>query len=676
MMTIQPLNTFFILLTLISMNSALTSCHNGGLTPWNHIKPTKNHQHQSSHSKNTPAVGIFDENADKNSETTSMPGNPDLKPTRENLNRCQEFDYFNKNLYLVISQSTCVRCHHGDHPGLDLRDEASQVCDDMISRADFNAPKNSLLLKKPLAADISHGGGIALSEDHPLYTLILKWIDQERGVGNDDQESYLPQKLRLLSNLEYQQTVKETLGLSTEVDLENDRGKIFSNQIQSFSITRAEKYLEAAFKLSEDYPLASLKGYPCQTAGDISCLSSIIEDFASKAWRRPLTDQEKENFKNFLNQQIGSADSDLLIRDALAIIIGSPKFYTRSETGTKSGQGYQLKSEEIASFISYTLFKRPPDSELLNLAMSGELTTYQSVRSTIQKRLADPETSVIYDEFVNSLFGLFQIDHLSKSATNSSFTTEFKTSAKNEIKLVFRKIIEDDKNVVSDFWKTRLTTNDPLLTAHYQSTASEIPGFHEIRNPGYKGLLSRSAFMSINAESDHGNPLKRGARLLDHFLCREFPPPPPEANEALQSGMNSREFRANNPTCASCHVEIDPVGYSMETYSETGALLSGMTSKSESLSVDKNIVTFSGLSGDNGLSTYLGNSTEANQCFIRRWYEFISGAPVSQGHEFSLINKYTEKLMSEHSFKEVLTDMITDYAMSIRSSVGGTADDQ
>ena len=71
----------------------------------------------------------------------------------------------------------------------------------------------------------------------------------------------------------------------------------------------------------------------------------------------------------------------------------------------------------------------------------------------------------------------------------------------------------------------------------------------------------------------------RGKWLLDNILGMPPPPPPPGVNTTLQEpkrGAKPPSIRArldqhrNNAVCASCHSQIDPMGFALENFDVLG----------------------------------------------------------------------------------------------------------
>jgi hypothetical protein len=91
------------------------------------------------------------------------------------------------------------------------------------------------------------------------------------------------------------------------------------------------------------------------------------------------------------------------------------------------------------------------------------------------------------------------------------------------------------------------------------------------------GLLGMSAVLAVSSYPYRTSPVLRGKWVLDSILGTPPPPPPPgvptleEHQAALSKTMRERlaQHRAN-PVCASCHSNIDPLGFALENYDALG----------------------------------------------------------------------------------------------------------
>jgi hypothetical protein len=127
----------------------------------------------------------------------------------------------------------------------------------------------------------------------------------------------------------------------------------------------------------------------------------------------------------------------------------------------------------------------------------------------------------------------------------------------------------------SDF----VVINRPL--ADYYGLSGVPPeGFHRVDVPREMprgGLLGMAAILAMGSDGNRSSPVERGAWVLRKLL--HLPPPPAPANIPQLSRFSGELMPARKlmlahqeqPQCAHCHRNIDPIGYGLERFDATGS---------------------------------------------------------------------------------------------------------
>ena len=151
---------------------------------------------------------------------------------------------------------------------------------------------------------------------------------------------------------------------------------------------------------------------------------------------------------------------------------------------------------------------------------------------------------------------------------------------KRETELFVASTLREDRSV-AELWNANYTFVNERLARHY-----EIPGIYGSRfrrvtlpNPEQRGgLLAEGALLATTSYPDRTSPVLRGKWLLDNIFGIRVPPPPPGVDTNLEPEPGSaatsiRERLAqhrHNPSCASCHAVIDPLGFALENFDVIG----------------------------------------------------------------------------------------------------------
>ena len=83
---------------------------------------------------------------------------------------------------------------------------------------------------------------------------------------------------------------------------------------------------------------------------------------------------------------------------------------------------------------------------------------------------------------------------------------------------------------------------------------------------------------AMKAYPHRTSPVLRGKWILENFLGMPPPPPPPNVPDlketnAAEQPLTMRERMAQhraNPACASCHAQMDPLGFALENFDFVG----------------------------------------------------------------------------------------------------------
>jgi hypothetical protein len=93
-----------------------------------------------------------------------------------------------------------------------------------------------------------------------------------------------------------------------------------------------------------------------------------------------------------------------------------------------------------------------------------------------------------------------------------------------------------------------------------------------------RGLLGHGSILTVTSYPDRTSPVVRGKWILESLLGVPPPPPPPDVPELEDSGSTGRTLtirerlaeHRHNPSCASCHALMDPLGFALENFDAVG----------------------------------------------------------------------------------------------------------
>jgi len=315
-----------------------------------------------------------------------------------------------------------------------------------------------------------------------------------------------------------------------------------------------------------------------------------IEDclkFAARAWRRPLTDKEKQNLRAFYSKTL-AADPDHreAIRALIARILVAPQMLYRVEQASNTGGAgvRPLSGYELASRMSYFFWSSIPDDELSRAAAAGELNDPQQIKRQAKRMLADPKARRLSTEFFGQWLGFYRFDAYKGVDTSRfpEFTAEVKESMYDEAVSFFEHVIRKDRPIREILFADYTFLNQPL--AKFYGVKADVKSKDRVEQVdganGFQrgGLLRLGAVLTTTSAPLRTSPVKRGDWILRRVLGTPVPPPPADAgsipaDDKMFGAMTLKQkltSHKRNATCANCHVRIDPLGFSLEHFDSTG----------------------------------------------------------------------------------------------------------
>lgn len=126
-----------------------------------------------------------------------------------------------------------------------------------------------------------------------------------------------------------------------------------------------------------------------QSAAAEQCAQASIERFTTRAYRRPLTDDERSRLLAFHTANVtewGVLDGTRL---SVQGVLMTPQFLYRLEDTVSRDRPQELSDFEMASRLSFFLWDSMPDPALFEAAASGKLSSARQIEAETERMLAD-----------------------------------------------------------------------------------------------------------------------------------------------------------------------------------------------------------------------------------------------------------------------------------------------
>ncbi len=495
--------------------------------------------------------------------------------------------------------------------------------------------------------------------------------------------------MRRLSRIEYRNTLRDLLG--DDVDRiaslpADDRALGFDaiGDVLSTSINHLAAYVDNGFDaatraMARDRARAA--GTPARLLtcapndqNDVACYRAIVHSFAKRAFRRPLTDAEKASLDSaFTDTRADGDDFDAAVQIGVATVLSSPSFVFRVEAQSGAADSIEnIGPFELATRLSYFLWSSTPDDVLLAAAENGSLATPTVLAAEAQRMLADPRAQSLVDHFAAQWLGLGLLTDADPNV--ASFDEELRAAMAGETKALFRYALEHNAPI-TDLFDAAYTFVNGRLAEHYGLRGVSGDHFQRITLPPGRvpGVLGHASYLTGTSHPETTSPVKRGKFVLDEVLCVAPGAPPADVAERaghVDPNAPKREQLAQHladPTCASCHVLMDPIGLAFEGFDNVG-IPRARDEKGNTVDVAAELPGGEVYAGPVQLAEALAAKPETVACAVQKIATFALGRAVKRADRCSLEAVAEQASTSGYGLTDLVVAMATSRPFTSRQS--------
>lgn len=416
--------------------------------------------------------------------------------------------------------------------------------------------------------------------------------------------------------------------------------------------------------------------------------------FASRAWRRPPTDAERNAFRSQIARAMGTGQT---LPDAMRLplvrIFMSPHFLYHMEFGANAqvdakSKVRPLNDFELANRLSYFLWSSMPDKTLWNAAARGELADRRNLAKHARRMLKDARIRRFSREMFGQWLGFYHFRELERPDHKRfpEFDAELRTQMFNEAIDFCTDLVANNRDIrlllsadyaflpkrLARHYGVEIEPNESAWTNFERQgdllglvTAPRI----SLTKTNRRGILGWGAMLTATSHPLRTSPVLRGNWILDDLLGIPTPPPPqavPELpeDEKNAAGLSVAQLLARHrrdKACAVCHNRIDPFGLALESFDPIGRFrerdLNGQR-------IDTHTKLHDGTSIDGvaGLANYLQQDKQRRlltRRFSRKILGYALGRAILPG-DTPLLDEIDEKLnANQHRFAVVIDAIVT-----------------
>lgn len=357
------------------------------------------------------------------------------------------------------------------------------------------------------------------------------------------------------------------------------RRRIFTCNPTSLALDAAASFVETS-----PTSLAPEGDRTSHSNQEIACARAILRRLASRAFRRPVADEDVDTLMGFYEDGYELRGFEAGIQYALARVLVDPRFVFRFESEPEDapeGTVYQIGDLELASRLSFFLWSSIPDDELREAAAAGRLSDPDELERQTRRMLADPRADALVDNFAGQWLLLRQLETVNPGTRE--FDGNLRRSFQRETEMLFEAVMREDRSIV-DLLDADFTFVDERLARHYGMPNIRGSRFRRvaIQDEARRGLLGHGSVLTVTSAGNRTSPVRRGKWVLENLLGATVPLPPPDVDTTLEGDDGSStvaqstslrqrlERHRANPSCASCHSIMDPVGFALENFDLIG----------------------------------------------------------------------------------------------------------
>ncbi|HYX35358.1 MAG TPA: DUF1588 domain-containing protein [Oligoflexus sp.] len=474
--------------------------------------------------------------------------------------------------------------------------------------------------------------------------------------------------LRRLTKKEYTNTIRDLMGPKTfarisdqiSLSLNEDPSQPFERMGLTLSASMVSAFFyiaEAAAESAVTEDLGFGTDYPCLKATDLSsdCITSFITNFGMRAFRRPITAEEFAKAHGIYEENL-SEGQKVGLKSVVSWFLQSPNFLYHLEVdGTENDGLLKVGPFALASRLSYLAFGSMPDDELLMLASTGKLETFEEAEQQSARIFSSPRARTWVQEFYDQWLHLNRLKTVSYGEFSEQFLADrgirdastIVESALAESHAFLDYITWERKGNFADLMQSTVMvkTQFDFPTSIYQTNFPPGQDLVLLSRSSRRGILTRVA--TLFQKSEETSPIHRGAGIRQQILCDEITPPPsnlfppgtfdlPPFDPNMTARQRWEQKTASEP-CYTCHTRINPLGFAMEMYDTLGKVRLEEPARDLSggfirmLPIDLAMVPNIDNSAEapaNGpleLIDRIAVSEKANFCFVRQWFRYAMG---------------------------------------------------
>jgi hypothetical protein len=364
----------------------------------------------------------------------------------------------------------------------------------------------------------------------------------------------------------------------------------------------------------------------------VESVRKFCEQFAERAFRRPLTEKQK---RLFIEQQFkGAKDLETAVKQVVLVVLKSPRFLYPELPG-EAASDY-----DVSARLALYMWDSIPDRELVAAAAAGQLRTAEQIGAQAERMLKDPRAKWKVGEFFRHWLEMEEAEDISKDTkTFPDFNDLVLSDLRTSLELFIEDVVWSEKADYRELLLADYVFLNGRLAKFY---GVEVSGEDEFQKVSFSpkersGVVTHPYLLSAFAYHKSSSPIHRGVFLTRNIVGRALKPPPMAIefmDGRFDPSLTMREKVAEltrSAACQNCHSMINPLGFSLENYDAVGRYRTVDNKKpvdatGEYTTADGKAVK---LTGARDVAEYAATSAEAHRGFIQQLFHHLVKQPAA-----------------------------------------------
>jgi mono/diheme cytochrome c family protein len=369
--------------------------------------------------------------------------------------------------------------------------------------------------------------------------------------------------------------------------------------------------------------------------------------FAQLAYRRPLEEAQKAELLKLFTPAV---TPEVATKRAVLHALSSP-YFLYPATGPQDDYA-------VAARLALAMWDSLPDETLLQAAAKGALKTPELVRAQAQRMQKDPRAKAKLRDFLHHWLHVEEGSEIAKDQlAYPGFDQGVVMDLRTSLDLFSESVVWSDASDYRQLLLSDAILMNERLAKFYGQTLPEGHGFRPVKMDADQraGVLTHPYVLATFSYTKSSSPIHRGVFLTRNILGRMLKPPPMAIafmDDKFDPSFTMREKVTEltaKPACQSCHVTINPLGFSFERFDAVGRVRATDNNKPINATADYTAAdgTVIKLSGARDVALHAAESQAGQAGFVRNLFQAMVKQPTT-AYSPELLGQLTERFRRDH----------------------------